>query len=207
MTRDETVALFLLGRETWNVWAEEMLAERKAMEGDGRWVPPEDDLAEIKPENKETLAWQQKAQADFSCCHFLIPGWEETEEKVDENVGLPIKLIELEFENIDFSSFKFPGEVWFASATFAGPALFENATFSDDAWFTDATFSSDVLFERATFTGDVLFSNAVFTEAALFKSATFSRRCPVRKQYVFRFGLVWKSRLLQRCPVRKYHVL
>ena len=37
MDRDQTVALFLEGREAWNAWAEARLAERKAMEADGRW--------------------------------------------------------------------------------------------------------------------------------------------------------------------------
>jgi hypothetical protein len=32
MTRDETAALFLQGKEAWNAWAEKMLAERKAIE-------------------------------------------------------------------------------------------------------------------------------------------------------------------------------
>ncbi len=32
MNRDETVALFLQGREAWNAWAEKMLAGRKALE-------------------------------------------------------------------------------------------------------------------------------------------------------------------------------
>jgi hypothetical protein len=36
MNRDETVALFLQGKEAWNAWAAKMLAERKAMEADGR---------------------------------------------------------------------------------------------------------------------------------------------------------------------------
>jgi hypothetical protein len=36
MNRDERVALFLQGREAWNAWAEKMLAEKKAMEADGR---------------------------------------------------------------------------------------------------------------------------------------------------------------------------
>ena len=35
MNRDETVALFLQGREAWNAWAEKMLAERKALEAAG----------------------------------------------------------------------------------------------------------------------------------------------------------------------------
>ena len=38
MTRHETVALFLRGKEAWNAWATKMLAERKAMEADGRWA-------------------------------------------------------------------------------------------------------------------------------------------------------------------------
>ena len=37
MTRDETIALFLQGREAWNAWAEAMLAERKALEEAGEW--------------------------------------------------------------------------------------------------------------------------------------------------------------------------
>jgi hypothetical protein len=36
MNRDETVTLFLQGHEARNAWAEKMLAERKAMEADGR---------------------------------------------------------------------------------------------------------------------------------------------------------------------------
>ncbi|MFY9641037.1 MAG: hypothetical protein WA384_07620 [Rhodomicrobium sp.] len=37
MDRDETVALFLQGREAWNAWARKMLAGRKALETAGRW--------------------------------------------------------------------------------------------------------------------------------------------------------------------------
>jgi hypothetical protein len=35
MNRENTVALFLRGREAWNAWAEKMLCERKAMEAAG----------------------------------------------------------------------------------------------------------------------------------------------------------------------------
>jgi hypothetical protein len=37
MNRDETVAPFLQGREAWNAWAEQMLAERRALEAAGTW--------------------------------------------------------------------------------------------------------------------------------------------------------------------------
>jgi hypothetical protein len=35
MTRDETIALFLKGKDAWNAWAEDMLAQRKALEDSG----------------------------------------------------------------------------------------------------------------------------------------------------------------------------
>jgi hypothetical protein len=38
MNQDETIALFLQGKEAWNAWAGAMLAERKAMEAEGRWT-------------------------------------------------------------------------------------------------------------------------------------------------------------------------
>jgi hypothetical protein len=37
MTRDETIALFLKGKDAWNAWAEDMLAQRKALEESGQW--------------------------------------------------------------------------------------------------------------------------------------------------------------------------
>ena len=37
MNQEDTIARFKQGKDAWNAWAEEMLAERKAMEADGRW--------------------------------------------------------------------------------------------------------------------------------------------------------------------------
>lgn len=35
MTRDETIALYLQGKEMWDIWAKAMLARRKALEDAG----------------------------------------------------------------------------------------------------------------------------------------------------------------------------
>ena len=70
MTRDETVERFLQGKEAWNAWAEQMLAERKAMEADGRWSAEQDAFGDLIPNNDETLAWMDGASADFSRCHL-----------------------------------------------------------------------------------------------------------------------------------------
>ena len=87
MTRDETVAMFLAseakraevranalseGKEEheadeiaheaakahWNAWADALLAERKAMEADGRWA-------------SEGSAWQARSNIDFTRCVFV----------------------------------------------------------------------------------------------------------------------------------------
>jgi hypothetical protein len=86
MTRDETVALFLeceakraearatalaegkdkdgantAGHEAakahWNAWAEPLLAQRKAMEADGRWAAEKDALGSLEAKNDATRAW------------------------------------------------------------------------------------------------------------------------------------------------------
>ena len=115
MTRDETVALFSSPRRNarrrgrrrwprqrrkrrenaaheaakahWNAWAEPLLAERKAMEADGRWAA-EKRWGDLEPKNAETRAWMEKAAVLFSRCLFLVRGVEGTKrqrEKKEEN--------------------------------------------------------------------------------------------------------------------------
>ncbi len=223
MTRDETIALFLeceakragaraaalaggkdeydantAAREAaeahWNAWAEGLLAERKALEANGRWATEKDPNWEFSlrsdktrawmrkavPKNDETRAWMKKAVADFSRCLFLLRGVDGTkktageEKKESGDSGPPIKSIQLEASAAEFLFFVFPGSADFRSATFSGDAHFEGATFSGDADFERATFSGDAHFESATFSGDADFESATFSGDADFWSATFS---------------------------------
>jgi hypothetical protein len=64
--RDETVALFLQGREAWNAWAERMLGQRKEMEADGHRAADRDAFGSLEPFKGETRAWIEAAAADFS---------------------------------------------------------------------------------------------------------------------------------------------
>ena len=89
MTRDETIALFLeceakraearaaalaggkSGDDTetaahdaakahWNAWAEARLAERKAMEADGRWAAEKDIFGSLEPKiRKRAPGWKR----------------------------------------------------------------------------------------------------------------------------------------------------
>ena len=180
MNRDETVELFLKGREAWNAWAEARLAERKAMEADGRWSAEKGLLGNLEAKTDETRAWMESAAADFSRCLFLVRGAEGTKETAGEDKessegnAPPVKSIQLEADRIDFGGFIFPGDARFESATFTGDARFESATFTGDAWFESATFTGNAWFESATFTGDAWFESATFTGDAWFESATFT---------------------------------
>ena len=167
MNKQESLKLFSQGRDAWNAWAEERLAERRTLEATGDWV---DDLSNNKW-NDATRNWHEAATADFSGHEFEAKA--------------------------DFSGFNFPGLTWFQrvtfsddawfneatfrvwaqfdEATFLGDARFHKATFSDDAWFTRTAFSRGVWFKETTFSGDAKFNEASFAGNALFEVEIFSR--------------------------------
>ena len=68
----------------WNAWAEPLLAERKAMEEDGRWVGRENSWELGKPRTRKRKPGMEKAAADFSRCLFLLRGVEGTKETAGE---------------------------------------------------------------------------------------------------------------------------
>ena len=180
MNRDETVALFLHGREAWNAWAERMLTGRKALEEAGRWAAEKGQGGGLEAKSEETRAWMENAKAAFTGCLFLVKGAEGAKEAAGEDkeesgeAGLPVKSIQLEGHTADFSGFIFPGFAWFESATFAGDASFDSATFTGDLSFINVTFSRDAWFKSTTFGGNASFGSATITRDAWFNSATFS---------------------------------
>jgi Pentapeptide repeats (9 copies) len=190
MTRDETVALFLQGREAWNAWAERMLAERKAMEADGRWAAETAAAGYLASKNAETRSWINAAQADFSRClfgpHSPLQNRETTGEEKGRDGGAepPVKSMLIDVGKIDFRSFIFPGNADFLGATFTdradfGSAAFRrnanflSASFTGTADFGSAAFTSYADFQSATFTRDAYFGGAIFRGTARFRSAVF----------------------------------
>ena len=191
MTRDETVNRFLeceakraealaagksegevheAAKAHWNAWAKALLAERKAMEADGRWATKKSLFSRLEPKNAETRAWMKTAEADFSRCLFLVRGAEGT----SEGGAPPVKSIQLEGDRADFRDFLFPGDASFKSATFTGNASFGGAIFTGQAWFEKAIFTGYASFKRAIFTSSALFMSAAFTGYASFTGAIFT---------------------------------
>jgi uncharacterized protein YjbI with pentapeptide repeats len=177
MTREETVVLFLQGREAWNAWAERMLAERKAIVAGGFWVSEITAAGIIAPKNAKTRSWIDAAQADFSRCHFGPHSPLQNRETAGEegrDVGLDpsIKSMSIDVVKIDFRGFIFPGDANFLGATFTSRADFGSAAFAG-ARFRSATFAGTADFLGASFAGRADFGSAAFI-AARFRNATFA---------------------------------
>jgi uncharacterized protein YjbI with pentapeptide repeats len=177
MNRDETIALFLQGKEAWNAWAEKMLAERKVLEADGRWSAKKE-LGILSPKNDETRAWMEGARADFSYRLFLG----DIKERRDGR-DPAVEAILIEGDKINFEAFVFPGTALFEHASFARKASFDGAQFSGDALFGapfqgaerfENTPYSDAAFNRAFFPGKPSFGGAIFSRDASFDNATFA---------------------------------
>jgi len=147
MNRCETILLFLSGREAWNAWVGEKLAERKAMERDGRWSAACNWRGEVEPLNDETRAWLESCKADFSHCFLSIKNKndhasdEEVTTRCDDTAGK--KLVEISGDRIDFGDYIFPGEVLFYSANFSGATRFEGTSFCSTAHFGGAMCPSE----------------------------------------------------------------
>ena len=149
MNREETHALFALGHDKWNEWADKMLAEKAEMEKAGTWQVVQGVFGGTEPTNPATQAWFDTARADFST---------SDQKYVFAN-------------DADFSDFKFPGAAGFSGATFTGDAWFGGATFSatkqraptaKSAYFNGARFMRQAQFNTAHFYGPVSFADACF---------------------------------------------
>jgi hypothetical protein len=140
MTRDETIALFLQGREAWNAWAKEMLAERQALEEAGEWAAQTGFLRPLEGKNDKTKDWIARASVDFSRCRVVRAGAEAAAaESEEESAGgdLPVKSIEVT-DRFDCSGFIFPANAFFTSAQFHDTAWFDSAQFHARAFFDSA---------------------------------------------------------------------
>jgi uncharacterized protein YjbI with pentapeptide repeats len=179
MTREETVVLFLQGREAWNAWAERTLAERKAIAADGFWAAEMTASGYLAPKNAKTRAWMDAAQADFSRCLFGPHSPAQNREAAGDEAGEPsVKSMLIDVVKIDFRGYIFPGDTNFSGATFTSRADFGSAAFAT-ARFRSATFTGTADFLGASFAGRADFGSAAFI-AARFRSATFAAAADFR---------------------------
>jgi len=115
MNQQETVRLFSQGRDAWNAWAEERLAERQAFEKEG------EDLSEPWTLGEDAEAWLEAAKVDFS-------GYSFDEDAAFQGFHFP--------GDVDFGEAAFSGDAVFGEAAFSGGADFNSAEFEGAADFT-----------------------------------------------------------------------
>ena len=166
MNRDETIELWLEGKEAWNEWANEMLARRKALEEAGVWEVSPNGLGILMGNNQFSRDWLDEASADFAGVNFG-----------EYKQAIPVETITDYVDRPDvshgFMGLKFPSTSNFVGASFSGYVCFECAEFHGYADFEKSHFENVGGFENSDFFGNAVFSSAKFSELADFEEARF----------------------------------
>ncbi len=144
MSVEQTLARWGEGKESWNAWAEELLARKARLVEAGEWAA--NPFGE--GENPATRDWLADARADFA--DQMFP------------------------EAVHFAGYIFPGPVVFANCAFSGGATFDKARFEAGASFAKARFEALASFKRAHLAGIADFDEAAFTADADFEHAQFT---------------------------------
>ena len=162
MNKQESLELYDQGREAWNNWAEERLAERKEIETG--------QLSLRTPERRMGV-WQDSAKADFRGHHF----------KEDANFENFIFPGDTDFSRSDIAVERggippttvFSGKAYFNKCKFHGEANFSHSEFEDSAFFQRTKFDDNCLFETVIFGRGALFRNVEIKWDADFRSSQF----------------------------------
>ncbi len=183
MNKEETLALYAQGKETWNAWANDLLARREDSE-----------------------AWKDAAEADFRSyafqeahfSEFIFPGNALFDGATFKGPAV-------------FGGVTFKGTAKFEKARFTGIAIFSGATFESAAEFFEATFEAialvgalrteteetvsvknfvpdgaarfigDAHFWKVTFKGLAEFEKVIFKRTARFASSIFESEAMFEK--------------------------
>ncbi|MFZ4761997.1 MAG: pentapeptide repeat-containing protein [Alphaproteobacteria bacterium] len=195
MNQDETIALFEQGKEAWNVWANNMLAEKKQLEAEGRWEKERYNLEENSWHIKSLINLNFDEIPDdsriFSRTNFIgyiFPNL------IYFSGTIPININFVEANFFGGASFncQFQGGANFHNAIFHDVTVFGNSIFKDDEdeyknqtvsfWNTEfkqhvsfhkVQFERETYFDEAMFRGEVNFSRTVFQRDCDFQNANF----------------------------------
>jgi hypothetical protein len=144
MSVDQTLARWGEGKESWNAWAEALLARKTRLVESEEWAA--NPFGE--GENAATRDWLAEARADFS--DQVFP------------------------EAVHFAGYIFPGPVVFANCAFSSGATFDDARFESSAVFAKARFEAAASFKRSKFAGIADFDEAAFSTEGDFELAQFA---------------------------------
>jgi hypothetical protein len=156
MNKKETRDLFAQGRDAWNAWAAEMVAERERLEAAG------ENFSEFPPSDA-VIAWRSEAAADFS---------EEKFADADSFAAFKFPGAAI------FRKAVFSGYADFEKAVFSGTAVFPEAVFSDYAFFSEALFETEAYFNAIKANSAFLMVQTRFLVVPEFLHADFKSEAP-----------------------------
>jgi hypothetical protein len=215
MTRDETIALWQrcesaraaalaegcsedeaqeAAKTIWNVWANEMLEARQALEASGQFRTKRDDkyeafvAAETLGDSAQAVEWLWAARADFSgfvfeekpdFVSFIFPGPAMFGRSTRSNAARQGTIFNSGCRftkavfcmDAVFSWSEFAQPAGFREAEFRGIARFDVCLFQRAAWFFGAKFLDEVWFGQSSFSGFTNFSKASFARTTSFNAA------------------------------------
>jgi Pentapeptide repeats (9 copies) len=146
MNNEQSIALYEQGKDAWNEWAEEMIAENKRLGQIDGWTRQKSNKMYQNTLTNFT-AFNFYTDVDFS--GFIFPG------------------------PTYFSRAVFEKDATFDSTVFKGDVFFEDAKFEQDMWCEEAIFKNNVLAKNTYFKKSAWFERTIFNRSANFGSAKF----------------------------------
>lgn len=178
MNKEESLALYEKGKEAWNEWAGEMLAQRKLWADDGAWPEGED-----PPDNIEAIiGWCDACNADFQECvlsdymdfqNFVFP-WSATFRFAQFQKSAMFDNVHFRYR-VSFEGVNFHGDAYFTDSHFDNEVTFDKSCFHQHAGFRYVKFFSDARFDSVLFSQDTAFFETKFYQDAHFSDAQFHR--------------------------------
>ncbi|KPW01827.1 pentapeptide repeat-containing protein [Pseudoalteromonas sp. P1-11] len=158
LSKEASVALWLQGKDAWNVWAKNNPDIGVDFSGVRFAIP---DLLQIAPNNKVLL--KANAEGDISALTFVNYTFPHLADFSNTEFNIPAI-----FDNGTFN-----GTADFSKAIFSQNASFNGITFNCIASFYNAEFQNSIVFSDCNFKGNTLFTFSHFEMLAYFPSTTF----------------------------------
>ena len=199
MNHEQSIALWQLGKDAWNAWADDMLRQKTEMEKAGTWNGDSD-----APISAETRSWMDAASINFNSIHFMTQALANKEAARIEAATIDVSGLDLmtralanaaekratpqgrgwqssdaevttliaQGDGIGFGGFVFPWRADFQHVQFYGEADFGAAQFHGRTCFANAQFHGKADF-RAAQLEQAWFTDTQFREEADFAGAQF----------------------------------
>jgi len=178
MDQQQSIELWLKGKEAWNKWAKGMLVERKKLEDSGEWSAEVDMLAPLGEQNEKTHAWIEKANVNFSRLEFPFAiernSSRDNEQRQNSSEAGSTNFKDFIFpNNVNFRSCKFKGEANFRSCEFRGYARLSLVHFEKPVSFKGAEFMKGANFSSITSEKSFGLNDTKFTQVPNFTEIAF----------------------------------